>query len=117
MSYFTLKNGMELYYEESGSGQPVILMHGWISSHEIYSEPVEMMKDKARFIIYDHRGHGGSKGANKESVTMETLAIAIWCAINKKMHTGQQYAACSRSALKSDVHYGIITKQGMKKSK
>ncbi len=74
MSYFTLKNGMELYYEESGSGQPVILMHGWTSSHEIYSEPVEMMKDKARFIIYDHRGHGGSKGANKESVTMETLA-------------------------------------------
>ena len=65
---------MKLYYEESGSGHPVIMMHGWTSSHEIYSEPVALLKDKARFIIYDHRGHGRSKEANKENVTMETLA-------------------------------------------
>ena len=71
MSEFKLKNGMKLYYEDSGSGQPVIMMHGWTSSHDIYSAPVGMLKDKARFIIYDHRGHGGSK---EEEVTMETLA-------------------------------------------
>lgn len=74
MGEFKLKNGMKLYYEDHGSGQPVILMHGWTSSHKIYSEPVEMLKGKARFIIYDHRGHGGSKAANREKVTMETLA-------------------------------------------
>ena len=74
MGDFKLKNGMKLYYEDHGSGQPVIMMHGWTSSHKIYSEPVEMLKDKARFIIYDHRGHCGSKNANKEEVTMETLA-------------------------------------------
>ena len=74
MSEFKLKSGMKLYYEDSGSGQPVIMMHGWTSSHEIYSEPAALLKDKARCIIYDHRGHGGSKDANKENVTMETLA-------------------------------------------
>lgn len=74
MSEFKLKNGMKLYYEDHGSGQPVIMMHGWTSSHEIYSAPVELLKGKGRFIIYDHRGHSGSKEANKEHTTMETLA-------------------------------------------
>lgn len=74
MSIFRLKNGMELYYEDTGSGQPVIMMHGWTSSHTVYSEPAAMLKEKARCIIYDHRGHGGSKAANREPVTMETLA-------------------------------------------
>ena len=74
MSDFTLKNGMKLYYEDTGSGEPVIFMHGWTSNHEIYSEPVQNLQKKARCIIYDHRGHGNSKMANIEKVTMETLA-------------------------------------------
>ena len=74
MSEFTLQNGMKLYYQDFGIGQPVILMHGWTSSHKIYSKPVKYLQKKARCIIYDHRGHGGSKDADQETVTMETLA-------------------------------------------
>ncbi len=74
MSYFTLANGMKLYYEDTGKGeQTVIMMHGWTSNHEIYSEPVQRLRNKARCTIYDHRGHGNSKDANGEP-TMETLA-------------------------------------------
>lgn len=74
MSEFSLKNGMKLYYEESGSGQPVVMMHGWSSSHEIYSEPAAILSQQARCILYDHRGHGGSKDANQAETTLETLA-------------------------------------------
>ena len=75
MSYFTLSNGEKLYYEDKGQGEDtIIMMHGWTSSHDIYLKPVERLQDQARCIIYDHRGHGGSKGANSESPTMETLA-------------------------------------------
>ena len=74
MAAFKLSNGEELYYEEIGNGEEtVVMMHGWTSSSEIYKAPAERLKDKARFIIYDHRGHGGSKGANRERPTMETL--------------------------------------------
>ena len=73
--YFTLKNGEKLYYEDTGSGpETLVMMHGWTSSHEVYAKPAEMLKDKARCIIYDHRGHGGSKDANSERPTMEILA-------------------------------------------
>jgi pimeloyl-ACP methyl ester carboxylesterase len=75
MSYFKLKNGEELYYEDLGNGpETLVMMHGWTSSHDIFEEPVSKLKEKARCIIYDHRGHGGSRNANHEKPTMETLA-------------------------------------------
>lgn len=74
MSEFQLKNGMKLYYEDIGSGETVVMLHGWTSSHKVYSAPAEMLKNKARIMTYDQRGHGGSKNANGENVTMETLA-------------------------------------------
>ena len=75
MSYFTLGNGEKLYYEERGQGpETLIMLHGWTSSMEIFQEPAELLQNKARCIIYDHRGHSGSKQANSESPTMETLA-------------------------------------------
>lgn len=75
MSYFTLSNGEKLFYEDKGNGpDTIIMMHGWTSSHEIYLKPVETLQKQARCIIYDHRGHGGSKNANGGKPTMETLA-------------------------------------------
>ncbi len=75
MSYFTLKNGEKLYYEDKGHGpDTLVMMHGWTSSHDIYVKPVELLEDKARCIIYDHRGHEKSSKASSGNPTMETLA-------------------------------------------
>lgn len=36
MSYFTLKDGQRLYYEDKGHGSDtLIMMHGWTSTHHI----------------------------------------------------------------------------------
>ena len=75
MSYFTLNSGEQLYYEDRGQGaDTLIMMHGWTSSHEVYSVPVETLQSQARCIIYDHRGHGESKKTMGQNPTMETLA-------------------------------------------
>lgn len=75
MSWFELNNGEKLYYEDSGSGNDtLVMMHGWTSSHEIFSKPAKQLSRVARCVIYDHRGHGESKQVNHETVTMETLA-------------------------------------------
>lgn len=75
MSYFTLKNGEKLYYEDTGKGdQTIVMLHGWTSSHEVYEPVIPQISQKARCIVYDHRGHGGSKNANRENVTMDALA-------------------------------------------
>lgn len=75
MSYFTLSNGERLYYEDTESGdQTIVMLHGWTSSHQVFSPIVEQVRSQARCITYDHRGHSGSKDANRDLVTLDTLA-------------------------------------------
>lgn len=76
MNYFKLKNGERLCYEETGSGDnTVVMMHGWSSSKKVFREPASMLKNDARCIYYDHRGHCGSKKASyNQYVILETLA-------------------------------------------
>ncbi len=75
MGYFALKNGEQLYYEDTGSGdQTIVMLHGWTSSHEVFAPVVQEISKETRCITYDHRGHGNSKDANREKVTMDTLA-------------------------------------------
>ena len=75
MSFFTLRSGEKLYYEDRGNGpDTLIMMHGWTSTSEVYIKPVEMLQGQARCIIYDYRGHGKSKEANSGTPTMDTLA-------------------------------------------
>lgn len=75
MSYFTLSNGEQLYYEDTEKGeQTIVMLHGWSSSHEVYEPVVPAISKKARVVIYDHRGHGNSKEAVSEYITLDTLA-------------------------------------------
>ena len=78
MSHFTLKSGEKLYYEDRGQGsETLIMMHGWTNSHEVFLKPVETLQKQARCIIFDYRGHSGSKNANSGNPTMETLAADL----------------------------------------
>ncbi len=78
MSYFTLRDGNQLYYEDTGEkgGRTLVFLHGWTSSHKIFSEPVKRLSKQFRCISYDHRGHGRSRDVlpGGEPVTMKTLA-------------------------------------------
>lgn len=75
MSYFKLKNGEKLYYEDTGQGRsPVIMLHGWTSDHGMFSKSVQILQEKTRCILYDQRGHGRSEAAIAETVTIDTLA-------------------------------------------
>ncbi len=75
MSSLELSNGEKIYYEETGKGEnTIVMLHGWSSSHLVFEQVVPEIGKKARCITYDQRGHGYSKNANKEQVTMDTLA-------------------------------------------
>ena len=52
MSYYTLECGEKLYYEEYGSGErTLILLHGWTSSHEIFSDPASAVAAALAVIV------------------------------------------------------------------
>lgn len=52
---------IELYYEDYGSGEPVVLIHGWPLSSRAWEYQVPALVDAGyRVITYDRRGFGNS---------------------------------------------------------
>ena len=61
MPYFTTTDGTELYYTDQGTGQPVVLSHGWPLSSDAWQVEVKLLADHGyRAIAHDRRGHGRS---------------------------------------------------------
>src|SRR6266550_2402728 len=52
---------IELYYEDQGAGDPVVLIHGWPLSGRSWENQVPaLVADGHRVITYDRRGFGNS---------------------------------------------------------
>ena len=52
---------VNIYYEDYGKGQPVVLIHGWPVDHKMWEYQVnELPKHGMRVIAYDRRGFGMS---------------------------------------------------------
>jgi len=61
MPYFTTSDGTEIYYTDQGSGQPVLLSHGWPLSSDAWQVEIKLLADNGyRAIAHDRRGHGRS---------------------------------------------------------
>lgn len=66
MNYVTSKSAVtgkeiKLYYQDIGEGQPVIFLHGWPMSHEMWEYQVgDIALSGFRCIAYDRRGFGKS---------------------------------------------------------
>jgi len=57
MSYADV-NGLSLYYEEHGSGAPLMLLHGGIGSGEMFAAVLPALAVGRRVITVDFQGHG-----------------------------------------------------------
>lgn len=53
-------DGQILYYEKTGSGEPLILLHGNGEDHHIFDELVSAIQNWFTVYVIDTRGHGGS---------------------------------------------------------
>jgi pimeloyl-ACP methyl ester carboxylesterase len=64
-SYLDL-NGAKIYYEEQGSGIPIVLVHGGFTSSARWAPTVPSLADAFRVITPDSRGHGNSDNPSGE---------------------------------------------------
>src|SRR4029450_3471640 len=52
---------IDLYYEDHGSGSPVVLIHGWpLSGASLEKQTAALVATGHRVITYDRRGFGRS---------------------------------------------------------
>jgi len=53
-------NGLRIKYTDEGSGTPVLLLHGWGSSLDVYRGIIATLKGRCRLVAPDFPGCGGS---------------------------------------------------------
>jgi non-heme chloroperoxidase len=61
MATITTKDGTEIYYNDWGTGQPVVFSHGWPLSAGAFEDQMFFLAGHGyRCIAHDRRGHGRS---------------------------------------------------------
>jgi len=61
MSTITTKDGTQIYYNDWGTGQPIVFSHGWPLSAEAFEDQMFFLASRGyRCIAHDRRGHGRS---------------------------------------------------------
>ena len=49
---------LKIYFEEFGSGIPIVFLHGYTLDRRMWRQQVEYFSKNHRVIVYDSRGHG-----------------------------------------------------------
>ncbi|MCQ2965694.1 MAG: alpha/beta hydrolase [Alphaproteobacteria bacterium] len=62
-------NNIELFYEVSGQGSPLILVHGNGENHKIFNKAVALLSQKHTCYVLDSRNHGQSTKTKTISYT------------------------------------------------
>lgn len=62
MPFVETSDGVSLHYDETGSGRPVVFLHGWAMSARVWRFQ-QQLDDSCRLIFLDQRGHGQSSPA------------------------------------------------------
>jgi non-heme chloroperoxidase len=61
MNKVSTKDGVDIFYKDWGSGQPVVFSHGWpLSSDDWDPQMMFFLNNGFRVIAHDRRGHGRS---------------------------------------------------------
>jgi pimeloyl-ACP methyl ester carboxylesterase len=60
MAFFETSDGVKLFFQQKGKGNPIVFIHGWSGDHTIFDPIFNDLSMKFNVISYDLRGHGSS---------------------------------------------------------
>jgi non-heme chloroperoxidase len=93
MSTITTKDGTQLYYNDCGTGQPVVFSHGWPLSSEAFEDQMFFLASRGfRCIAHDWRGHGRSSqpwnGNDLDTYADDLAALVGTLNLTNAVHVG-----------------------------
>ena len=59
MDVFCADDGEKIHLKISGNGPPLVLLHGWTSTHRDWNPFLTAFEARHRVFRWDARGHGG----------------------------------------------------------
>ena len=87
------KDGTQIYYNDWGSGQPVVFSHGWPLSGEAFEDQMFFLASRGyRCIAHDRRGHGRSSqpwnGNDMDTYADDLAALVAALDLKDAVHVG-----------------------------
>ncbi len=74
-------NGLNLYYEIHGAGQPLVLVHGGLSTIEWFAQLLPSLAETRQVIAVELQGHGHTVDARRPlsfELMADDIAALIW---------------------------------------
>ena len=93
MPTVTTKDGVEIYYKDWGSGQPIVFSHGWpLSADDWDAQMLFFLGHGYRVIAHDRRGHGRSTqtggGHDMDHYADDLAAVTAHLNLKDAIHVG-----------------------------
>jgi non-heme chloroperoxidase len=87
------KDGVEIFYKDWGTGQPIVFSHGWpLSSDDWDNQMLFFLQQGYRVIAHDRRGHGRStqvdNGHDMDHYADDLLAVVEFLDLEDVIHVG-----------------------------
>ena len=93
MPTITTKDGVEIFYKDWGSGQPIVFSHGWpLSADDWDTQMLFFLNHGYRVIAHDRRGHGRSSqvadGHDMDHYADDLAALTAHLDLKNAIHVG-----------------------------
>jgi non-heme chloroperoxidase len=89
----TTSDGIDIFYKDWGSGQPIVFSHGWpLSADDWDNQLLFFLQQGYRVIAHDRRGHGRSTqtgdGHDMDHYADDLLAVVEHLDLHDAIHVG-----------------------------
>ncbi|WIV54409.1 alpha/beta fold hydrolase [Amycolatopsis nalaikhensis] len=93
MPFITTTDGVEIFYKDWGTGQPIVFSHGWpLSSDDWDTQMLFFATNGYRVIAHDRRGHGRSSdvadGHDMDHYADDLAAVTAHLDLRDAVHIG-----------------------------
>lgn len=92
-------DGTEIHTEEFGDpdAPPIVLVHAWMCSLELWHRQIEALSGEARLIALDLRGHGRSGLAPSDDYSIEAFARDLDAVLDARLGAGERAVIAGHS--------------------
>ena len=99
-------NGFRMHYAEAGSGEPVILQHGWPQHWYAWRAQIPALAERYRVIAPDLRGYGWSEapssGYEKAQFAADVIALMDELDIERARYAAHDWGAAAGFVLATE---------------